>query len=99
MNAFVPCHSSTPKSVSKLSVMLYHGIFHPIRAFTRSMSVCGARETNASVVLRAFRWATWATWSATKEQPRHACSGQPYTPGSKKARETISGRGAAEGGG
>ena len=65
---------------------MYHGISQPIRAFTRSMSACGARETNTSVVSRAFRWATWATWSATIEQPTQACSGQPDTPGSKKAR-------------
>src|SRR6266508_3089200 len=71
MNAFVPCHSSTPKSVSKPSVKVYHGISQPIRAFTRSMSVCGARETNERVVSRAFRWAKWATWSAKTEQPRH----------------------------
>ena len=31
MNAFVPCHSSTPKSVSKLSVMVYYGILQSIR--------------------------------------------------------------------
>jgi hypothetical protein len=86
MNAFVPCHSSTPKSASKSSVMVYHGICQPIRAFTRSMSGCGARETNTSVVSRAFRWATGATWSATMEQPMQACSGQPDTPGSRKAR-------------
>jgi hypothetical protein len=90
MNAFVPCHSSTPKSASKLSVSVYQGISQPIRAVTRSMSVCGARETNASVVSRALRWARWATWSATIEQPRQAWSGQPYTPGSKNARYTIS---------
>ena len=46
----------------------------------------GAREAKMSVVSRAFRWATWATWSATIEQPRQAWSGQPNTPGSKKAR-------------
>ena len=87
MNALVPCHSSTPKSASKSSVSVYHGMCsQPIRAFTRSMSACGARETNASVVSRAFRWAGWATWSATFEQPTQACSGQPRTPGSKKAR-------------
>ena len=67
-------------------MIVYHGISQPIRAFSRSMSACGAREANTSVVSRAFRWATWATWSATIEQPRQACSGQPYTPGSKKAR-------------
>ena len=86
MNAFVPCHSSTPKSASNSSVMVYQGIVQPIRAFTRSMSGCGAREAKARVVSRACRWATWATWSATREQPGHAWSGQPYTPGSKKAR-------------
>src|SRR5215472_4857481 len=43
MNALWPCHSSTPKSVSKLSVIVYHGIFQSIRAFRRSMSFCGAR--------------------------------------------------------
>ena len=58
MNALVPCHSSTPKSASKPSVMVYQGISQPIRAFTRSMSDCGAREANASVVSRLFRWAT-----------------------------------------
>ena len=61
---------------------VYHGISQPIRAFQRAMSACGARETNASVVSRAFRWATWATWSATIEQPRQPLSGQPATPGS-----------------
>jgi hypothetical protein len=30
-----------------------HGICQPIRAFTRSMSACGAREQNTRVVLRA----------------------------------------------
>ena len=44
MNVFVPCHSFTPKSVSKLSVMVYQGIFQPIRVFKRSMSGCDARE-------------------------------------------------------
>jgi hypothetical protein len=73
-------------AVSKSSVIVYHGISQPMRAFRRSMSVCGAREANASVVSRALRWATWATWSATMEQPMQACSGQPDTPGSKKAR-------------
>src|SRR5258705_14021026 len=70
MNALWPCHSSTPKSASKLSVMLYQGIFsHPIPAFRRAMSVCGAREAYTSVVSRAFRWARWVTWSAPSEQP------------------------------
>jgi hypothetical protein len=86
MNALVPCHWSTPKSASKPSVIVYQGIFQPIRAFTRSMSACGARDTLAKVVSRAFRWATSATWSAMIEQPTHAWSGQPCTPGSKKAR-------------
>ena len=86
MNAFVPCHSSTPKSVSNSSVMVYQGIVQPIRAFTRLMSACGAREAKARVVSRAFRWATCATWSATREQPGQAWSGQPCTPGSKNAR-------------
>src|SRR5437879_7399571 len=48
MNAFVPCHSSTPKSLSKSSVMVYQGISQPIRVFTRSMPFCDAREANAS---------------------------------------------------
>jgi hypothetical protein len=86
MNAFVPCHSSTPKSLSKSSVIVYHGIFQSIRAFNRAMSFCGAREANTSVVSRAFRCAGCATWSATIEQPTQACSGHPFTPGSKKAR-------------
>ena len=55
MKALVPCHSSTPKSASKSSVIVYHGISQPIRAFKRSMFSCGARDTNASVVSRAFR--------------------------------------------
>ena len=59
--AFVPCHSPTPKSASKSSVSVYHGISQPIRAFQRAMFSCGARETNASVVSRAFRCARWAT--------------------------------------
>jgi cytosine/adenosine deaminase-related metal-dependent hydrolase len=33
-----------PKSASKLSAMVYQGIFQPIRAFRRAMSACGARE-------------------------------------------------------
>src|SRR3984885_4571283 len=69
--------------------MVYHGIVHSIRAFKRAMSACGAREANASVVSRAFRCARCAIWSAPSEQPRHACSGQPNTPGSKKARYKI----------
>ena len=83
----MPCHSSTPKSASKSSVSVYQGMSsQPIRAFHAWMSFCGARETNTSVVSRAFRCAGWATWSATFEQPTHACSGQPMTPGSKNAR-------------
>jgi hypothetical protein len=34
----VPCHSSTLKSASKLSVMVNQGMFQPIRAFSRAMS-------------------------------------------------------------
>src|SRR5829696_3462759 len=70
MKAFVPCHSSTSTSASKLSMRLYHGIVQPIRALRRPISACGARETNTRVVSRAFRWATWATWSATMDQAR-----------------------------
>src|SRR5919106_116690 len=54
MNALWPCHSSTPKSASKLSVMVYQGILQPIRAFRRAMSACGASETKARVVSPAF---------------------------------------------
>ncbi|MNQ87798.1 hypothetical protein D3C85_1030370 [compost metagenome] len=79
----VPCHSSTPKSASKRSVMVNHGMSsQPMRAFSPAISACGPRETNTSVVSRAFRWDRWAIWSATSEQPRQACSGQPCTPGS-----------------
>jgi hypothetical protein len=46
------------------------------------MSAWGARETNASVVSRAFRWAGCATWSARKEHPAQARSG--YEPPSAK---------------
>ena len=82
MNAFVPCHSPTPKSASNSSVSVYQGISQPIRAFSPWISSWGARETKTSVVSRSFRWATWATWSATIEQPMQACSGHPPTPGS-----------------
>ena len=83
MNALVPCHSPTPKSVSKSSVIVYQGICsQPIRSFQRSMFSCGARETNTSVVSRAFRCARWATWSARNEQPPQPRSGQPFTSGS-----------------
>src|SRR5271165_4687492 len=43
-NTLWPCHSSTPKSVSKLSVMVYHGISQPIRTFSRVMSSCCADD-------------------------------------------------------
>ena len=89
-NTLWPCHWSTPKSTSKPSVRVYQGIAQPIRAFSPAMSAWGAREAYTSVVSRAFRWARLLTWSAPKEQPRHACSGQPNTPGSKKARYTMS---------
>ena len=46
------------------------------------MSAWGARETKASVVSRAFRWAGCATWSARKEHPAQARSG--YEPPSAK---------------
>src|ERR1035438_4775676 len=52
MNALWPWYSSTPKSLSKLSVSVYHGIVQPIRAFRRSMSFCGARDAYTSVVSR-----------------------------------------------
>ena len=78
----MPCHSSTPKSASKSSVSVYHGTWKPVRAFQRSMSGWGARETYASVVSRAFRCAGWASWAAIIEQPRQPFSGQPATPGS-----------------
>ena len=54
-NALVPCHSSTPKSASKLSVMVYQGMSQPIRFFNRAIRSCSARETKTSVVSRAFR--------------------------------------------
>src|ERR1041385_3694470 len=39
MNALWPCHSSTPKSLSKSSVMVYQGMrSQPIRAFKRLIS-------------------------------------------------------------
>jgi len=49
-----------------------------------------ARDANTSDVSRAWRWAGCATWSATIEQPTHAWSGQPCTPGSRNARYTMS---------
>jgi hypothetical protein len=67
-------------------VIVYHGRSQPIRAFKRSMSGCGARDTYASVVSRAFRCTGFAAWSAIIEQPMQPRSGQPATPGSKKNR-------------
>src|SRR5438874_3830713 len=53
--------------------MVYQGISQPIRAFTRSMSAFGARDTNARVVSRAFRWARCATCRPTwSSRCRHA---------------------------
>ena len=76
MNALCPCHWSTPKSASKSSVIVYQGISsHPWRSLRPWISAWGARETNASVVSLAFRWAGCATWSATIEQPTQARSG------------------------
>jgi hypothetical protein len=43
MNAFVPCNSLTPKSASKLSVMVYHGMAQPIRAFALDVWLGRAR--------------------------------------------------------
>ena len=37
-NQVVPCHSSTPKSLSKSSVIVYQGISQLMRFFSRSMS-------------------------------------------------------------
>ena len=60
MNTFVPCHSSTPKSASKLSVTVNHGISQSIRAFSRAMS-CLRRSAGedergvASVQMRDMR--------------------------------------------
>ena len=67
-------------------MMVYHGMFQPIRAFIRAMSACDPREAYTSVVSRAFRWARLPMWSAINEQPTHPCSGHPCTPGSTKAR-------------
>src|SRR6185295_16034245 len=62
--------------LSKSSVIVYHGIScQPIRSFRPWISAWGARETNASVVSRAFKWAGCATWSARNEQPTQARSG------------------------
>src|ERR1700741_4479119 len=41
-NTLWPCHSSTPKSFSKLLVKVYHGIFQPILVFRRAISAFGA---------------------------------------------------------
>ena len=76
MKALCPCHSSTPKSLSKSSVSVYQGMSsQPMRSFRLRISAWGAREMYASVVSRAFRWAGCATWSATIEQPTQARSG------------------------
>jgi hypothetical protein len=43
MKAFVPCHSFTPKSASKSSVIVYQGILcQPIRSFRPWISAWGA---------------------------------------------------------
>src|SRR6202044_1926503 len=47
MKALWPCHSATPKSASKLSVIVYQGISQPICAFRRAISACGARGAGA----------------------------------------------------
>ena len=60
---------------------------HPWRSFRPWISAWGARETNASVVSRAFRWAGCATWSATKEQPPQARSG--YAPPDCRVRGHV----------
>ena len=76
MNALVPCHSSTPKSLSKSSGSCTRGCAPSRGAPCRPwISAWGARETNASEVSRPLRWAGWATWSATNEQPTQARSG------------------------
>src|SRR5215467_5011572 len=50
MNTLWPCHSSTPKSLSKLSVIVYHGMAQPIRAFSCSISFCDVREARVAGV-------------------------------------------------
>ena len=81
-NALVPCHSSTSKSLSKSSVIVYQGMCsHPWRLFKLWMSACGARDAHASDVFLACKWPGCATWSAPKEQPTHARSG--YEPPSR----------------
>ena len=82
----MPCHSSTPKSASKPSVKVYHGISQPIRAFTRSMSACGTRETNTRVVSRAVQMGDVGHLVGHHGAATPACSGHPDTPSSKKAR-------------
>src|SRR4029450_9253929 len=73
MKALCPCHSSTPKSLSKSSVSVYQGMrSQPMRSFKPWISACGARETYTRVVSRAFTWAGCATGSAPKEQPAEA---------------------------
>ena len=57
----MPWYTVTDDWDADFGVDEYHGTNAFIRAFTRAMSGCGAREANASVVSRAFRWATWAT--------------------------------------
>ena len=40
-----PCHSSTPKSLSKLSVIVYQGMSHSIRSFKRAMPACVNKDS------------------------------------------------------
>ena len=83
MNALWPCHSFTPKSVSKLSVMVYHGIFQPIRAFIRE----GERVFRTYFINNRGDEAMGSTWSyldltalGRQEEWEDSPEGYPQTP-------------------
>jgi len=84
-NTLWPCHSSDADSTSKPSVMVYQGISQP-----SAPSV--ARCPPAARVRRRRGWCHERSDGPSgppdrrQGQPRQACSGQPNTPGSKKAR-------------
>ena len=76
-------------------MIVYQGMCsQPMRCCSCRISACGARETNASDVSRAFRCAGWATWSATNEQPTQARSG--YDPPSRVRRDLRPVEGAVD---
>ena len=57
-----------------------------VAALARAHALVSESPREAADLRRLVEEILTPTWSATMEQPRQACSGQPNTPGSKKAR-------------